>query len=743
MRTYTLNEVKDKVHQYLDQAKYTHPYFVFVDQLEAYLALKSDLTLRTEQTICASQYCGEDTTPNWDHMLEDIQSSTCQNLILGVGEALYLSQENTNFLFHFINMYPAQKSVFLIRAWRKEVPKLEAIDHKFKEMRHYCVEESAGSFTLIQYDNQIQIPVDADGFQQLLQVLEQGEKDQITVKTAFPLVHCHHVSSYYDLLTKDPTSKFSSISKEKLSEKHWEEFYKDQNCNGYPLTHWRTFLQNILHPSNNPYMQRVMNASSNEDVYPQKILNTILDVDTDDLKFHTLYSARKELIDHQFTDSDIAVYVNQTSQRGEERIQYLTDQTRVERQTILEEIGKNHAIPENIGEIYPDLGAYLHSYAFTGKHGEELTEYFDQYKKQKVCNEIQPQFWDQVEALALDHSILNTLPSRNNVLLQYDSKKDALYWMDALGVEYLSYIQAKAKEKGIHLKIQIAAATMPTLTYINKDFFEQWEGYKNGTSGDKKLDDIKHGKDENASDGTYPTHLANELIVIDQAMENIKEYLSLNPGQRMILTSDHGATRLAVIAPGEEDDCHTVETIPGDMKGEHGGRCCPCDGLNPEDKPKYAVEQSNYWSMANYNRFPGTKKAKIEIHGGALLEEVIIPVIEFTLPQEKIYVKVTSKDPLHYDRTKGITPTLKLWCNLPVDTITVEITSPSNCKGKRYTAQQDPNQKQSYTFHLDDIKKSGPYDARVYADDSEINSIRFNVASTMAKANPSMGFFGF
>ena len=61
-------------------------------------------------------------------------------------------------------------------------------------------------------------------------------------------------------------------------------------------------------------------------------------------------------------------------------------------------------------------------------------------------------------------------------MIAIDDGKKSLYWIDALGVEYLGYIQAAAKDFGLHIFVQIGRAVLPILTYLNKDFYDGWKG---------------------------------------------------------------------------------------------------------------------------------------------------------------------------------------------------------------------------------------------------------------------------
>ena len=57
------------------------------------------------------------------------------------------------------------------------------------------------------------------------------------------------------------------------------------------------------------------------------------------------------------------------------------------------------------------------------------------------------------------------LETRDSARLRIPDKKDAfLYWIDALGVEYLSYIAILAKKKGLSIHVDIAYVELPTIT---------------------------------------------------------------------------------------------------------------------------------------------------------------------------------------------------------------------------------------------------------------------------------------
>ena len=116
--------------------------------------------------------------------------------------------------------------------------------------------------------------------------------------------------------------------------------------------------------------------------------------------------------------------------------------------------------------------------------------------------------------------------------------------------------------------------------------------------------------------------------------------------KKFVIASDHGASRLAVIHRQEEK----YET---DTKGEHSGRCCK--KFDDYDLP-YAIPEGDYLVLADYGRFKGSRAANVEVHGGASLEEVVIPIISLTLKrQTEIIIKVLHKDEIVADFKRGTT----------------------------------------------------------------------------------------
>ncbi len=142
-------------------------------------------------------------------------------------------------------------------------------------------------------------------------------------------------------------------------------------------------------------------------------------------------------------------------------------------------------------DIYPLLYEYLQDF-FTGNKGKLLTDYFfAEYKCLKLTNRLTPEFYEHILNLAVDGSRpYNSLKTRGEILDSLDKENATLYWIDALGAEYLGF-SFKAVQIFFGLKIteHVVRANLPTITSMNSDFYEAWIGDKAKT---QVLDKIKH-----------------------------------------------------------------------------------------------------------------------------------------------------------------------------------------------------------------------------------------------------------
>ncbi len=280
----------------------------------------------------------------------------------------------------------------------------------------------------------------------------------------------------------------------------------------------------------------------------------------------------------------------------------------------------------------------------------------------------------------------------------------------------MAYITELVRKKGLSMQVDITYSELPTITSINKGFYEKWAGplkYK-----EEELDNIKH-KDAGGfvyTDGSAPTHLYSELKVIERAIDFAATELALHHCKTFVIASDHGASRLAVLQKQEEK----YET---DTKGEHSGRCCK---EFPEADLPYAIKENGYLVLADYGRFKKSRAANVEVHGGASLEEVLVPVITLRLKkQSDLTIRILNEDKIQSDRHAGTT--LNIYISDVEHSSNVSIV----IAGKPYFATK--KDATHYSVLLEDYKRAKKnVAADVYDGDDLIGNITFEIKGRAA-----------
>ena len=457
----------------------------------------------------------------------------------------------------------------------------------------------------------------------------------------------------------------------------------------------------VLGAKKNSYLSLAMVNSANYKDFTKSLFRSILTVGKEDEDFQKLYEERKEILRFYASYlSEIMDFCRVVSTKQEDAIYYLTDLTQPEKEKIiawLDTYGNKYS-SEQLGAIfrtvYPDLAAYLSKYRFKN---ELLDKYFDAYKYQKLINRVIPSFEVIVEEQATDLGFVSALKPRTQLFDKMDLSNAHAFFFDALGVEYLGYIRSKCNEYGLSANISCGRCELPSLTCFNKDFVKVCNDKGCPISDIKDLDEIKHhGEDSFDYEKTkLPIYLISELEIIDNLLKKIQSAIIGDQYAKAVILSDHGASRLAVLH--ETENVWEMET-----KGVHSGRCCPKNEINM--KPDFAIEESDYWVLANYDRFKGSRKANVEVHGGASLEEVAVPIIEITKKAEQVEAFILEEYKIITLAAKEV-PILRVYAGVLSNSITIKVSD-------QYYDAKATGDKYIYECELTDCTKKGFY----YAD---------------------------
>lgn len=592
------------------------------------------------------------------------------------------------------------------------------------------------------------------GLAELIKVIESGVSEHYYVESRFSknnfaesVYLLEELSSYFEIVRLDYLRLLSQSDEKLISGECWKyiaegcqkhgdfySFFRDKigdtaNIDLF-LANWSKYKPNdraliFLLLKTSPSLNRnrclkiAVEASNTIDEILIQVYKSILQFKDKDSDFWSIYEERKSLISALGVNEHVAnSFCNLIDDLDIAGLYYLTDLTKVERKQIIKLISKYHQsiqyskLLDLIKRIYKDLFEYLSPYDYGN---EFLTKYFNSYKRYKVENGASEEFLKVVEKEGKERNYNLWLPTRSEKVRNLEKANSILYFVDALGVEYLSYIANRASAYGMMINTTICHSNLPSITEYNKEFIDEFRSAGAEVIADiKQLDEIKHSgtQEYNYSKSPLPSYLADELTVINNVIEQINASLGVNY-ERAYIVSDHGASRLAVIERNETK----WEMV---NKGKYCGRCCEvADGVIDEPN-EYMVQENGFWVLANYDMIKGGRPGTVEVHGGATLEEVCVPIIEFTRLPENIRIDVAT--PLIQIGFK-IKPILKFISNTHLSNVSILI------DGKQIKAATTDGIK--FTVELQGFRREKEYIFDVLSNNNPVcKGLKFRLKAT-------------
>ncbi len=743
-------ECRKKIDRYFSRDN-VQPLIVDVQNRDDWNALKNHYNVGTTEFIAASKFCGEDSLPKLDVLYNEIANFTGTCFITGLTSFVkLLGETELRKVLNEILAMTIKGHIVLISYQCAKY--LDNRDPRVKPRIVVVEGEAKGVTEVVLVAPQLSLPARitaVGGINNFAAAIESSTDNKLYIRTKntkdqFPnaLYMISGLSKAYDvLLQKDP--KTSELSETIGTDAQWKYaldlFEKKQGWVevidhefGNHLTleiHAASFAKmkkervwlyfvglKLFGAKNNWCLNDAAVHSSSIREMVTNVYRGILNKSHKDKDFWECYESRKMLLNQIGNPSaELTSFCKVVVGKGKDAIYYLTDNTQQEREAIfvfLDQYGLDYQRDELVDilkHVYPTLYVYMRPFRFKNKL---LDTYFQDYKYQKIINKLLPEFEKVVleQAVKRDYNLI--LEPRSSKIEKLKTENALLYFMDAMGVEYLGYILEECKNLGLNAKVRVCRCELPSLTYINKEFLELWP--ESQIVSIKDIDEIKHhGKYDYDyySNSKLPLHLAKELEVIHETLEKIRNKLLGNEIQNAVMIADHGASRLAVL--------HDTENI-WEMaeKGQHSGRCCPKSEVDVQ--PEYATEAGDFWALANYDRFKGARKANVEVHGGATLEEICVPIIELSYGEISIEVHLMAVDASGVDfadileievsfRKKAA---MKMFMTAEMDDVSVSV------DGKRYDAVSLGNN--FYQVDMPDLKKPGKYTVTVYSGDNVI-----------------------
>ncbi len=324
-------------------------------------------------------------------------------------------------------------------------------------------------------------------------------------------------------------------------------------------------------------------------------------------------------------DAEIAAFIETTKDVDAYQIlPWLTNRTKLEVRECVRRLRSADllTLPSAFFEAFPLLEDYLAPYAL----GDAALEaYFTEYRAQKVANAVTAEFC--AKAREISYPIMG-VKSRDDLLNGVAANGDAaLLVVDAMGLEYLPMVLSLAKRRGLGVANAVPAmARIPTSTKFNP---VKWPEARR-LNGIPDLDGIIHNGAHPHGVSTDEENFVALLRVFDEiVMPAVAQGLAAHG--KVVLTADHGASRLAVLA-NQTGLAQTLTAKGVDDKAEDW-RYLRVDPTAVVPQALAANVASNvagdYWVVKGYDRFSKSGGKLNELHGGLTYEEALVPFVVF------------------------------------------------------------------------------------------------------------------
>lgn len=274
---------------------------------------------------------------------------------------------------------------------------------------------------------------------------------------------------------------------------------------------------------------------------------------------------------------------------------------------------------EDERELAQEQSALLVAYRTTKglEKYPELAAYIDEYQSLKCMDKVSDEFAKN----AFMFSVPDEIVYRTMLLPKFkDDQESAILVVDALGVEYLPFLLARCKAHRFNpVVVDCARVNLPTSTPYNP-VDKEW-GMTERYQKHNGFDSLLH-----TSFCDHAEALMAELRELDvQVLGKVEKLLT--DYRRVVLTADHGASRLAVVArrDGKSRDIKDFDGKIDILDWRYAQR--KSAEYLESDLVVETIGGDGYVLVKGYNRFSKSGAPGFEMHGGATIEEQVVPFL--------------------------------------------------------------------------------------------------------------------
>ncbi len=660
-----LESLKQHLKQDANRVSLNPVRFISVDSMAMWIDVKKHLLSLADETMPLSKFCeGNDTTPNINRVSAALKKVNKSQFVSPLSEYLRIIPEQAEPVIQKFIKVDYQNNdngklriYFLMYRMKSLLKVLPSDDPRTKD----CIilletdEESDYKLTIVQKELNVHLSGnEIDGFKSYLEYWEANPDKPLILHTGnaihFEKNHffddVHVIVSSYDLI-KYQFGLPSSIHEELGTTDNWNELVKviikegsfDEACctslsinkyspslfsrwNKYsPFQQWLLWLWTRLQSSKGYEIECSKVSKSSSEFIDELYCGLIRHIRDND--FHQLYEDRKTILTSIQTVPTERFWSEINALGAVDVLACLTCLTDIERKTIFDIISgfdyqNRDAVLPIIKRVYPQLYYYLENDIQPNKANlsPEHEQYFREYKWLKATDSITEDFVAKVGRIAEEKGTsVFEMQSRNHYVTEHYDDQTAILFVDGMGIEYadyLAYLFSDLSEKQYSVTIEAGFCTLPSVTEINKDFMS---GRNTVEPPVRELDELKH------ANNVHPESLIKQLNILDQLKDRVLGLLVGNTN-KIIITADHGTSRMAVKVRNTAFD--NALQRPENTEIYKYGRFC--EGTQHESKYPTAISYNDRLIFADYTRFIQNGAPIDEIHGGASLEEWIVPI---------------------------------------------------------------------------------------------------------------------
>lgn len=371
----------------------------------------------------------------------------------------------------------------------------------------------------------------------------------------------------------------------------------------------------------NTYLYRVLQQPVTPDNFLQKYVVDTAKTSLRDENAKALAEERAAVLMKMNTAEPlIAKFVSET-ENDVYSILFMNCGTGIELQGFIRRAAKldlSVGLPDEFAKNAPLLEAYLSPYFDYGN--EQLTNYFTELRRFRIMDNVDDAFVQKAYVLKVPKGI----EKRDPFIAQYNDDETALLVVDGMGAEYYPLLINLAKLNNLQVvQKQIVSVNLPTSTVFNRI---SWPKDRTIQSV-RRADNILHDGSSKYEACSYEENLAEVLLLFQKTI--LPRIISgLNTYKRVIVTADHGSSYLAVTAY-RKGLIHTISWAnPDDWR--YTGLRVPKETSDELEAVYHPESQMTYYVVRGYNRFPKSGGKPYGLHGGATLEERLVPFVVFS-----------------------------------------------------------------------------------------------------------------